>query len=139
MLKHTWSFFVSTSAAVIASIFVLAASALWTALIKRAGDVNTWTVRPAQVPLGIEVSTGVGLYLTWAAFACLATSIIPYSLRSVPLFHLILAIPRALIRSHCPVASRSEDDASSPVVLPHASHEFLCEKIFTYELTNKLL
>jgi hypothetical protein len=63
VIKHTWAFFVSTSAAIVASIFVLAGSALWTVLIKRAGDVNTWTVRPAQVPLGIEVSTGIGLYL----------------------------------------------------------------------------
>jgi len=80
VIKHTWAFFVSTLAAATASIFVLAASALWTVLIKKAGDVNTWIVRPAQVPLGIEVSTGIGLYLSWAAFACLATSIIPYTI-----------------------------------------------------------
>ncbi|KAF9650723.1 hypothetical protein BDM02DRAFT_3092710 [Thelephora ganbajun] len=78
VIKHTWAFFISTLSATMASIFVLAGSALWTVLIKRAKDINTWTVRPAQVPLGIEVSTGVALYLTWAAFACLATSIIPY-------------------------------------------------------------
>jgi len=78
VIKHTWTFFVSTSSAIVASIFVLAGSALWTTLIKRAEDINTWTVRPVQVPLGIEVSTGIGLYLSWAAFACLATSVIPY-------------------------------------------------------------
>jgi len=78
VFKHTWTFFVSTSSAIIASIFVLAGSALWTVLIKRAEDINTWTVRPVQVPLGIEVSVGTGLYLAWAAFACLATSVIPY-------------------------------------------------------------
>ena len=89
VIKHTWAFFVSTSAAIVASIFVLAGSALWTVLIKRAEDINTWTVRPAEVPLGIEVTNGIGLYLVWAAFACLATSIIPYAIRSVPLCHLI--------------------------------------------------
>jgi hypothetical protein len=80
VIKHTWAFFLSTSAAIVASIFVLAGSALWTVLIKRAADINTWTVRPAQVPLGIEVSSGIGLYLAWAAFACLVTSIIPYTI-----------------------------------------------------------
>jgi len=80
VIKRTWAFFVSTIAVAIASIFVLAGSALWTVTIKRAGDVNTWIVRPAQVPLGIEVSTGIGVYLSWAAFALLATSIIPYSI-----------------------------------------------------------
>lgn len=93
MIKHTWAFFVSTSSAIVASIFILAASALWTALIKKAEDINTWTVRPAQVSLGIEVSVGIGLYLAWAAFACLATSVIPYTIRSVSLRHLILVIP----------------------------------------------
>ena len=93
MIKHTWAFFVSTSSAIVASIFVLAGSAVWTVLIKRAGDVNSWIVRPAQVPLGIEVSTGIGLYLAWAAFGCLVTSIIPYSIRYVPPNHLILTFP----------------------------------------------
>lgn len=83
MIKHTWAFFLSTSAAVTASIFVLAGSALWTVLINRAGDVNSWIVQPAKVPLGIEVTNGIGLYLSWAAFACLVTSIIPYTIRSV--------------------------------------------------------
>jgi len=92
VIKHTWAFFVSTSAAAIASIFILAASALWTVLIKKAEDINTWTVQPAQVPLGIQVSAGVGLYLVWAAFACLVTSVIPYAFRSVLLSHMILAI-----------------------------------------------
>lgn len=79
-IKHTWAFFLSTSAAVVASIFVLAGSALWTVVIKKAEDINTWTVnvQSVQVPLGIEVSAGIGLYLAWAAFACLVTSIIPY-------------------------------------------------------------
>jgi hypothetical protein len=33
--------------------------------------------------MGITVSVGPGLYLTWAAFACLAVSIVPYMLRYV--------------------------------------------------------
>lgn len=89
VIKHTWTFFISTSSAIVASIFVLAASALWTTAIKRAEDINTWTVRPVQVPLGIEVSTGIGLYLSWAAFACLATSVIPYMIRSVLRYRLL--------------------------------------------------
>ena len=65
---------------------MLAGSALWTVTIKKAEDINTWTVnvQAVQVPLGIEVSAGIGLYLAWAAFACLVTSIIPYMIRSVP-------------------------------------------------------
>jgi len=80
MFKRAWAFFLSTFSAIAASIFVLAGSALWTAAIKRAEQVNLWTidVQSVQVPLGIEVSAGVGLYLAWAAFACLVTSVIPY-------------------------------------------------------------
>jgi len=80
VIKHTWAFFLSTSSAAVASVFVLAGSALWTVTIKKAEDINTWTVnvQTVQVPLGIEVSAGIGLYLAWAAFACLVTSIIPY-------------------------------------------------------------
>ena len=95
MIKHTWAFFLSTSAAIVASIFVLAGSALWTVAIKRAETINAWTVQPAQVPLGIEVSVGIGLYLAWAAFACLVTSVIPYMIRSVLPFRLISMIRRA--------------------------------------------
>jgi len=82
VFKRTWTFFLSTSAAILASLFVLAGSAIWTVIIKRAEDINVWTVnvQSAQVPLGIEVSVDTGLYLAWAAFACMVTSIIPYAI-----------------------------------------------------------
>lgn len=96
VIKHTIAFFLSTSCAILASILVLAGSALWTVIIKKAEDINTWSVdvQSVQVPLGIQVSAGHGLYLVWAAFACLVTSIIPYMIRSVPLRRLIPTIPR---------------------------------------------
>ena len=77
---------IATFSAVVSSILILAGSAHWTVAIKKAEGINTFAVNveSAQIPLGIEVSAGIGLYLAWAAYACLVMSIIPYIIMSVP-------------------------------------------------------
>ena len=60
-------------------------------MIKKTEAVNDKTVTLGQsaIPI-IMVSAGPGLFLTWAAFACLAVSIVPYMLRYVALDHMPL-------------------------------------------------
>ena len=66
--------------AAIGSVMLLIACTIWTVLIKKTQSVNDIVVGPpnAPVPLGMEVSIGNGLYLAWAAFACLTISLVPY-------------------------------------------------------------
>jgi len=78
----TWALLVSASAGVSATISVFAGSAIWTAVIKQANDVNSRTVQPNQLPLGIEVSAGTGLVCAWIAFGFLVPSAIPLTIRS---------------------------------------------------------
>ena len=90
---QTWAFFVSSSAAILAPIFLFVGSAIWTAIIKNVKDVNSWTVQPAQHPLGIEVSTGGGLTLAWVAFGLMAAGAIIPIIESALSFRLILTAP----------------------------------------------
>ena len=92
---------------VVASIFVLAGSVIWTDLIKRVGDINSWMVQPGQVPLGIKVSTGTALHYAWAAFAILVTSLIPHMFLSVSFFP-DLHYSCALIYFYYPVTAIAE-------------------------------
>ena len=85
--------FISAPTTFVACIFILAGSVIWAALIKRAGDVNSWTVQPTQVPLSVKVSTGNGLNYTWAAFAFLAASLLPHMFMSVQFCLLTLTTP----------------------------------------------
>ncbi|KAF5375192.1 hypothetical protein D9758_000024 [Tetrapyrgos nigripes] len=80
ILKYSITFFLSALAAGISSLFLVVAAALWTVMINRSNDINTRIIGSAMntTPLGIEVSTGTGFYLIWAAFACLFLSMIPY-------------------------------------------------------------
>jgi len=82
VLKHTVAFFISSSLSILGSFLLLIGAALWTVIIKKAEAVNNFTVthNGSSVPMGITVNVGPGLYLTWAAFACLAVSIVPYML-----------------------------------------------------------
>jgi len=41
---QTWAVFVSAPAAVLATIFVLAGSAIWTTIVNKAKDINSWTI-----------------------------------------------------------------------------------------------
>jgi len=83
-----WVFLVSTLAGILAAILVLAGSAIWEAIIKKANDDNPSKVQPAQLPLGIKVSPGGGLLLAWIASGFLVASSIPLAIESVSFFHL---------------------------------------------------
>ncbi|KII93928.1 hypothetical protein PLICRDRAFT_26950 [Plicaturopsis crispa FD-325 SS-3] len=82
VIKHTVAFFVSTSLSMLGSLMLLIGAAIWTSMIKKTESINNFTVGTdtTPIPLGITVSVGGGLYLVWAAFACLVVSIIPYML-----------------------------------------------------------
>ena len=74
---QTWALYVSDSAAVLATISVLIGSAIWAVIIKKAKDVNSWKLQPAQLPLGIKVSSGGGLETAWIGFGFLVPGAIP--------------------------------------------------------------
>jgi hypothetical protein len=63
-----------------AALFILIGAAIWTAIIKKCEGANTLYISPGVLS-GIVVSYGSGIYLTWAAFACLAASTVPYMVR----------------------------------------------------------
>ncbi|TFK57646.1 hypothetical protein OE88DRAFT_1671778 [Heliocybe sulcata] len=78
--KRTVTFLASSLFAIIGSLFLLVGAAIWTAIVHRAASINDLVVgsSSAPTPLGINVSIGNGIYLAWAAFACLFVSILPY-------------------------------------------------------------
>ena len=90
---HNWAFFVSASAAVLAAISVFSGSAIWTVIVKKARDVNSRTIQPTQIPLGIEVHPGIGLCCIWIAFGLLVMSAIGPTIESASLFRPIIATP----------------------------------------------
>lgn len=79
VLKHTIGFLLSTLFAILGSASLLIAATIWTVVIGKAQSINHFFVGDpaAPVPLGIDVSVGNGLFLLWAAFACLVVSIVP--------------------------------------------------------------
>ena len=87
-MRHALGFLVSTVFAIIGSTFLLIGAVIWTVIVKKAQDINDLVVPTSPpVPLGIEVSVGNGLFLAWAAFACLIVSIVPYMIRCVSCSH----------------------------------------------------
>ena len=79
----------------IASIFVLAGSVIWTGIIKKAGHINSLTLQPSQTPIGIHVSPDRGFYYTWASYASLVVNI-PIQIiifMSVLFYDLIITVP----------------------------------------------
>jgi hypothetical protein len=80
--KHTLAFFVSACLAILATVFLVTAASLWTSAIKTSESVNGLILNTTNIPLGIEVSSGSGLSLLWAAVGLLMASLIPYLIRS---------------------------------------------------------
>ncbi|TFK76746.1 hypothetical protein BDN72DRAFT_753554 [Pluteus cervinus] len=80
---NNFTFFASTTFAIVGSLFLLIGASIWTVIINKAASVNNFIVGQAgnPSPVGIEVSVGNGVFLTWAAFACLMISIVPYMVR----------------------------------------------------------
>lgn len=83
--KHNMTFLVSTLFAIAGSLLLLIGASIWTVIIQRSAGINDLLVRSGNgnqtMPLGIIVSVGPGLFLTWAAFACLVVSVVPYMIR----------------------------------------------------------
>lgn len=73
-------FFISTASSIIAALFILVGAAIWTSIVKKCEGVNTWEISQLNggIISGIIVSYGSGIYLAWAAFACLAAATVPY-------------------------------------------------------------
>ncbi|KAJ7275435.1 actin cortical patch SUR7/pH-response regulator pali [Mycena haematopus] len=79
VVKFSSTFFLSTFASIIGSLFLLIGATIWTVMIKKTQAVNSFTL-PATppIPVGIVVSIGKGLFLIWAAFVLLLVSVVPY-------------------------------------------------------------
>ena len=86
---YSWARFAYASAGVLAPISVFVGSTIWQAIIKKAKDVNSQTVQPAHIPLGIKVTTGAGLTYAWIAFGFLVAGAIIPGIESVSFFRLI--------------------------------------------------
>jgi hypothetical protein len=88
------TFLLSAFFSILGSILLLSGAAVWTAIIKKAQALNHLDVilENISVPLNLQLSAGRGLYLTWAAYACLSVSILPYMLRYVLYFPLLRII-----------------------------------------------
>jgi len=76
--KHTLAFLASACLAMLATVFTLTGASLWTSAINTSETVNGLILNTTNIPLGIEVSSGSGLSLLWAAVGCLLASLIPY-------------------------------------------------------------
>ncbi|KAG2044311.1 actin cortical patch SUR7/pH-response regulator pali [Suillus americanus] len=78
--KRALLFFVSTASSIMAALFILIGAAIWTSIVKKCEDINTLEIVQLNggVLSGITVSYGNGIYLAWAAFACLAAATVPY-------------------------------------------------------------
>ncbi|KAF8225792.1 hypothetical protein L208DRAFT_1367821 [Tricholoma matsutake] len=78
VLKRNLTFFVSTLFSIVGSLLILIGASIWTVLIRRTEAVNNLLIGLPPISVGIVVSSGSGLALTWAAFACMVVSIVPY-------------------------------------------------------------
>jgi len=76
--KHNLTFFLSAVFAAISSVFILIGAAIWTVVIKKSNGVSNILIGANPTPIGIDVSAGPGLFITWAAFACVFVSMVPY-------------------------------------------------------------
>jgi hypothetical protein len=78
VFKRTLAFLTSACLSIIATAFILTGASLWTSAINSSESVNGLILNTTNIPLGIEVSSGSGLSLLWAAVGCLFASLIPY-------------------------------------------------------------
>ncbi|KAG2368765.1 actin cortical patch SUR7/pH-response regulator pali [Suillus spraguei] len=78
--KRALLFVISTVSSIMAALFILIGAAIWTSIVKKCEGVNTLELTQLNggVLSGIIVSYGNGIYLAWAAFACLAAATVPY-------------------------------------------------------------
>ncbi|KAG9314604.1 actin cortical patch SUR7/pH-response regulator pali [Chiua virens] len=77
VLRKTVLFVFSASMSILSAVFILIGAAIWTAIVKKVESINTMQLSQGILS-GIEVSYGNGIYLSWAAFACLSAATVPY-------------------------------------------------------------
>ena len=77
VLRKTYLFFASASLAVLSAMFILIGAAIWTSLVKKTESINTMQIAQG-VTSGMSISYGSGIYISWAAFACLLAAVVPY-------------------------------------------------------------
>ena len=114
LIKHTLGYLAATALAIIGSAFLLIGAVIWTVIVKKAQSINTVMVgQPGNiVPVGIEVDIGNGIYLAWAAFACLIASTVPYMIRCAPLN--FRSIRASLMEGTPTVVARIVDESMVP-------------------------
>lgn len=77
VLRKTYLFFASASLAILSAMFILIGAAIWTSLVKKTESINTMQIAQG-VTSGMSISYGSGIYISWAAFACLLVAVVPY-------------------------------------------------------------
>ncbi|KAF9056444.1 actin cortical patch SUR7/pH-response regulator pali [Panaeolus papilionaceus] len=77
--KNNLTYFLSTIFCVLASLLLLIAASIWTVIIKKAEGINDLII-PSYDSLGITVSMGTGVILTWVAFVCMFLAVVPYGI-----------------------------------------------------------
>lgn len=77
VIPNRLTFAVSTVMSIIATLTLLIGAAIWTAIISGDSFINKVQVE-GKKPLGITISAGPALYLTWVAFAFSLLSVVPY-------------------------------------------------------------
>jgi hypothetical protein len=105
---------------------LLIGASIWTVLIKKSEAVNDFVIGPNNhpVPLGIVVSVGSGLYMIWAAFACMLISIVPYMVRCViSTLFLIPSLWDDFLNTIAAVHTDSVVDAGRHERIPHCSSQ----------------
>ncbi|KAG2156506.1 actin cortical patch SUR7/pH-response regulator pali [Suillus bovinus] len=80
VIRNALFFFISTASSIVAALCILIGAAIWTSIVKKCEGINTLELTPLNggVISGMIVSYGNGIYLAWAAFACLAAAAVPY-------------------------------------------------------------
>ncbi|KAJ9124339.1 hypothetical protein QFC22_001139 [Naganishia vaughanmartiniae] len=77
VIPNRITFLVAALATIISAVGLCIGAAIWTVLIDKNDFLNIVKVQGGK-SLGIRVSAGPALYLTWVAFACSAVSVAPY-------------------------------------------------------------
>ncbi|KAL7420752.1 hypothetical protein Q5752_004704 [Cryptotrichosporon argae] len=77
VVKHRLAFFAAAASSGISALFLLIGAAIWTSIIAKDAWLKQVKVEYGYA-LGIYITAGGSLYLTWVAFALVTLSIAPY-------------------------------------------------------------
>ncbi|RSH79258.1 uncharacterized protein EHS24_001298 [Apiotrichum porosum] len=77
LVKHRLSFFVAAVSSGLSAFFLMVGAAIWTSIISKDSWLKQVKVQ-GSVALGITVTAGPALYLTWVSFVFVALSVAPY-------------------------------------------------------------